>query len=253
MCTMSGQNDEYVESFLPLRFFLHSVDVKCASCNKQGVIETDIPQVKNQEPVRKILYDGGSVSFKNYQLYEWTKARFTCRSCTKSLTFDSENPMKTWYGPLSGRVKEYCPYCKENGYKRLCSDSIVGLKHGSKLKKEAQLTCPKCQNTFNAQWEYDREISIGSRDPIFGLELFLQQVIGKNKVWAYNREHLKHIKLFLSAKQRKIGFTVLFHRFDNKTKKFREAVSSFSQILLKWMLQKSNREKILNCRLFTEN
>ena len=256
----------YEESYLPLANFLSRIEVYCPSCGKRGCIHTDLPPISEQKKLITVLVDGGRPYCEVN--YEWKKARFTCSSCPKVIEFKQENSWKawimfkkegsgnpwiefkqenswkTWYGLIKGSAKAICYSCAQIGYKQRLSQEFYIEKcdlnhlHTQKTK----IACPKCHSRTTANVEFIPHFDVDMLvDPIFGLPLFLSKAIGRNTIWAYNKEHLEHIKYFVQASQRKTIFKLSTAAKGNDV----SMVQSFSQTLPAWIKKKSNRDNIL--------
>ena len=88
---------------------------------------------------------------------------------------------------------------------------------------EITIPCPHCgiTRTFEPRNEetllqYDSRGSVC--DPIFNLPLWLQTDVRGNVLWAYNREHLEHIKEYVDSKLRErqtMAYTTMVERLPN--------------------------------------
>lgn len=235
----------YEESYLPLANFLSRIEVYCPSCGKRGCIRTDLPPISAQKKIINVFVDG----FMPSGNYEWKKAKFTCFSCPKVIEFDQKNPLNTWYGKIRGTAKTICAACAKIGYKeRLIYEFFTKKNDLNPLKSQPiKLECPKCHASTAAEVGFTPFFDVGMLiDPIFGLSLFLSKTIGRNTIWAYNKEHLNHIKYFVQASQRKIVFKVEtpYIRID-MNRAYISMAQSFSQTLPAWIKKKSNRDNIL--------
>lgn len=235
--------ETYEESYLPLASFLSRIEVYCPSCRKRGSVHTDLPPISGQVKRINLFVDGcGKPSCEGP--YSWTNARFACSACPRVIEFEHENPCKTWYGMIKGTAKAICYSCLQVGYK-------VSLRQEFHIKKcdlhhqnmqKMELSCPKCHSSTAANIGFNSLFDAGMLiDPIFGLPLFLTKTIGGKTIWAYNKEHLDHIKYFIQASQRKIIYEVdTAGRSDDVSE-----VQSFSQTLPAWIKKKNNRDNIL--------
>lgn len=232
----------YEESYLPLANFLSRIEVYCPSCGKRGCIRTDLPPISEQKKLIAVFVDTTTPCCEVN--YEWKKARFTCSSCPKVIEFEQETSWKTWYGLIKGSAKAICYSCAQIGYKQRLSQEFYIEKcdldhlHTQKTK----IDCPKCHSRTTANVEFIPLFDVDMLvDPIFGLPLFLSKAIGRNTIWAYNKEHLDHIKYFVQASQRKTIFKL------RTASKYTDVsmVQSFSQTLPAWIKKKSNRDNIL--------
>lgn len=69
-------------------------------------------------------------------------------------------------------------------------------------------------------------------DPHFDLPLFLQEAVGRNHLWAYNREHIDMLTSWLGASLRERALTPYYMTMMAR--------------LPRWMKAASNRPKVLN-------
>jgi predicted RNA-binding Zn-ribbon protein involved in translation (DUF1610 family) len=87
-------------------------------------------------------------------------------------------------------AKRRCPRCGrwlEKRYQRVLAK-----------RREVVLSCPcKAQTTVAVRFA---SVRLGEPyDPYFGYPLWLQKVIGRNVLWAYNRRHLAFLRVFVAA------------------------------------------------------
>lgn len=231
----------YNESFLPLRFFLHTVIVYCPSCNKKAVISTDMPPVEKQEKIKTVFNDLGTISCSPN--YIWNKARFLCHICQKHFDTDMNHILQTWHGPVIGIANIFCLACKEMGFKEMLSAKRKYISKNN-IPEQVELSCPKCQTSTMVKWHiHPFQSSSVAIDPIFGLKLFAVTRIKNEVLWVYNLEHLHHIKAYIQAKQRKISFNIEYS--SRSTKISRKEVISFSQQLPQVFKNEQNRTTVL--------
>jgi predicted RNA-binding Zn-ribbon protein involved in translation (DUF1610 family) len=89
-----------------------------------------------------------------------------------------------------------------------CGKLISKVIPHSKEKVDAfALPCPSCgeiriYRARNDEYHQYYNGSTQEADPIFHLPLWFQDSIKKNVFWAYNREHLHDIKVYISSKLR---------------------------------------------------
>ena len=101
-----------------------------------------------------------------------------------------------WYGLVNIFVNTGCGQCGVRISKRIS---------GSKLQpSQLDVTCNACGTTRSYPTSIRRIFadSTNAVDPWFGLPLWLTETVGSNVFWAYNYEHLAHLKQFVSAKLR---------------------------------------------------
>ncbi|TGE24103.1 hypothetical protein E5K00_02495 [Hymenobacter aquaticus] len=95
-------------------------------------------------------------------------------------------------------VNQYCPDC---GYRLK-----VNLPAVKQKTSFIRLTCPDCDHTNKFTPTYEGCVlpiaQGGEIEPHFGTELWLQVPFGADTLWAYNYEHLQHLKQYVQAKLR---------------------------------------------------
>ncbi|UOQ51996.1 hypothetical protein [Hymenobacter cellulosivorans] len=95
-------------------------------------------------------------------------------------------------------VHQYCPEC---GYRVTSSQQKVKQKTSF-----VRLKCPACLQTSKFTPTYEDLAPVKTQsaetEPYFGTTLWLQTSFGADILWAYNYEHLQHLKEYIQAKLR---------------------------------------------------
>lgn len=142
--------------------------IKCPSCSQRA-------ELKNKHSV--------------LQTYDHEHAEINCQHCG----FNKKRQELISY---TMEVKTYCGNCGERIVR-----SIPGLKQP---KKSIQLSCEHCGDS---QTHEPRNIpqglafanQEGKTEDAFGASLWLQERFKNEVFWAFNHDHLKHIKEYISA------------------------------------------------------
>ncbi len=147
-----------------------------------------------------------------------TKSIFRCDNCYKPID------EKLWYGPIIiAAVNKRCGYC---------GTALSYEEKVDKYKDKIEVKCNGCkqEKRYDVSYSLTYPNSYQATDPNFGLPLWLQYPINGKIFWAYNYEHLDHLRKYVSAKLREEQFVSKY---------------SITQILPNFVKLAKNREKIL--------
>ena len=183
-----------------LREFMNDIRVRCPNCSTDALVRSESAR--------------------------WRSRRtFSCLHCAHSL---GESDSR-WFGPLRGIARRRCGRCGRWLEKRLQSH-----KRG---RSKLELECPGCSALSLATCDWHRE-NDGTRDPHFGLPLWLQTRCCGHTLWALNQPHLTFLRGFVSAQVRE--------RVSNRN-------ASLVSRLPKWLKLARNRESVLKSLTSLEN
>ncbi len=123
------------------------------------------------------------------------RATVQCLQCS----FRRVRPDDVWFGPWTGYARQRCTCC---GHKWLRTTLASKNKHGNPPPSVA-IVCPGCgtSNTVAITWYHDG-FSADPLDPTFGLPLWLQTPCCGQVLWAYNRQHISTIRMYVAASHR---------------------------------------------------
>ena len=142
------------------------------------------------------------------------KPIFSCTNCFKLVDVDA------WYGPVVLKLL----------YSR-CGNCGNDLRYEEITKappKTKVVQCAVCNSTKEYPTEYEKIYASNNIaiDPHLGLPLWLQTSVQQNLLWAYNHDHLQHMKAFVSAK-------------------LRDSTSSYARKLPEFITSAKNRTKVM--------
>lgn len=112
--------------------------------------------------------------------------KFACGSCGYSTGED-----RIWFKAWQAAYEIKCPECRG-----ICRTELE--EDGGSIPSSMMARCEDCGTQAEAplrNWESEK----GVHDPYFGMDLFFQMPVGKDILWAYNREHLKFLEDYVSA------------------------------------------------------
>jgi hypothetical protein len=186
-------------------------DVRCPRCERLGVVRYEC--------------------IEDYQ----TIARFACAGCALALqsppdsTFsDRPLPNTLWFGRVRLSGSRICGYCGARWLRRTLEAHVSEIRP---VSFNTFVVCPECSNEYPLTMKASlvRDMEIGC-EPMFGLALARSEPVrpGKN-VWAYNRAHLREIKLFVGSQLRERACV---------------ANSSYVSRLPAWIKSAHNRNKV---------
>lgn len=133
-------------------------------------------------------------------------ARLTCLACSYTAQAGQEagsRPSLLWRGATRGYIRRRCGHCG-----RWLPNTLTRRRR-AQLAQPVRVFCPGCRHTTDVTAEYLSPLSDEPLDPVFGLPLWLQMPFKGKLLWAYNPEHLRFIKDFVSASLRD---KALYHR-----------------------------------------
>ncbi len=150
-------------------------------------------------------------------------AHASCTGCAFQKTF-SDN---SWYGPVIGYGRKRCSHCGGKWLTVLRHENIA-----RNLPDTLPVLCSHCAHSSELALEWSPEKhSDKPIDPYFGFPLHLQTRWGNNVLWAYNPEHIRRLKSYVAATQRK----------GQKGK------WSMVARLPRWIKEAGARDKVLKC------
>lgn len=122
---------------------------------------------------------------------EW-HGKFSCTHC--SLILDTKKG--GWHGPVILYGRRPCCHC---GHK------WVGVrlrypKYDKSVPVDQDGICPACNKVLSVacEWRTDRHAD-NAIDPFFGLPLYLRSDCKQGEIWAFNLNHIKNYRDFISA------------------------------------------------------
>lgn len=133
-----------------------------------------------------VLKTGRLVTLNN----TFSDGKFRCGHCFKSIDESA------WYGPVNlSTINKKCGNCG------IPLDVTVKQ---DKYQPSMKVKCNSCNNEreYEVKWFGTFANNNQATDPIFGLPLWLQLSVGDNVLWAYNYEHLSHLKEYVSSSLR---------------------------------------------------
>jgi ribosomal protein S27AE len=156
---------------------------------------------------------------------EWpiASARVVCTRCG----FLRERTDISWLGPFLGFARRKCSQCG-----RWLSREVKRRKADPDGSRTTALTCPGCRAVTRAELMWSPPAAWQAVDPHFGLPLYLQAGLGRDRIWAYNLRHLGELRRFARA-------TLRSRAFDGKW--------SVITRLPAWFKARANRERVLAC------
>jgi hypothetical protein len=197
------------------------------------------------------LFDDAGVSFPS-EYNTWKSATFGCSVCHKNLRAENtkESRLESWQSSFICRTTKTCSGCKAFGHKReIYRDSgVISRKRLTEfLRNTVDLCCDQCQTLEKGQWDCEPHAEAGLMvDPIFGLPLFLKRSIKSYVFWAYNLEHLSHLRAYIEATERRIIFDVNSSAKSSRPfKSEKKELLSFSQVLPAWIKEAKHREILI--------
>lgn len=188
------QNIRFKDKGATIWSYLNQIFVHCPKCEKRALVTKDR---------------------RGY----WGETKLHCPNCHyrqegRKITYDLE-------------LKFFCPNCAER-VEKLIEDVTV-------KKEEIKVKCPNCDLTqgykpryIEKSWVFDPRGE--AADPFYKLPLWLRGQIKKETFWAYNYEHLKYLKGYISAKLRtRSGYDY----------------TSMVEKLPQWIKSKKNRDDLI--------
>ena len=145
--------------------FMSCVRVKCPFCGQDGVVT-----------VADHSASGNSRATRS----------FSCSHCASSFSQADDR----WFGPFSGHARRRCRRCGRWLEKQ--------LPHREVRRDTVELDCPGCGATSLSEVNWLRVIA-STRDPWFGLPLWLHTPCCGHALWALNENHLELLRAYVSA------------------------------------------------------
>lgn len=175
-------------------YYWNEFYVRCPKCSGRGIVEKD----------RRGYY--GS-------------AKFSCRNCYYHL----EEPLR-YYDLV---VKLFCSNCAEKIHQV--------IEDVSEKKEHLSVKCPGCEKAHRLKPRYIEKATLTvtdstPKDPYYGFPLWLTEGFKKDIFWAYNYEHLSHIRRHIAAQLRQ---------------KYERYNGTMLEKLPSWILNKKHRSSIL--------
>jgi hypothetical protein len=154
--------------------FSSEIFVKCPNCNCKAKVLTNLGQYTIPYP-----FD--------------TKSIFRCDNCYKPIN------EKLWYGPIIISAQN-----KKCGY---CGTTFTYEEKVDKYKDKIEVKCQGCkqEKRYDVSYSLTYANNHQATDPNFGFQLWLQYPVDGYIFWAYNYEHLEHLRKYVSAKLREEG------------------------------------------------
>ena len=151
--------------------FSSEIFVQCPHCGKRALVLTEFGKYNIPNPSGR-------------------KSKFHCSSCYKRI---NEN---LWYGPIYISPKhQRCNYC---------GTTLQYAEKVNRLKDKIEVMCPTCkqEKKYDVSYSLTYANNKQATDPYFGLQLWLQNPVDDNILWAYNYDHLEYLKKYVVAKLR---------------------------------------------------
>lgn len=140
-------------------------------------------------------------SFTHSAFWGFTSAQAQCLQCSFRRDWSSVN--ESWSGPVIGWARQPCPNC---GNQWLTAE-VYKKQINSKASQTARVQCTVCQVTSELKLNWWKAQHTGEPfDPYFGFPLWLQIDCVSHVLWAYNKEHLKVLKSYVTATHRARGY-----------------------------------------------
>ena len=148
----------------------------------------------------------------------WSKDTLVkCPSCSKRAFLKNDRSVFQWFFNDDSEI--HCPNCGLTiNQSELIRYRLELRKNCSNCGKEISRTIPnlkekkeyltvKCEHCGDTEKYKPRNEShrvfysnqVGAKDPIFGVELWLQEEVKGNILWAFNFDHLNYLKHYISA------------------------------------------------------
>jgi hypothetical protein len=169
------------------------------------------PRCRGRAAVRCIEADGDQIG------------HIVCRQC--GFEQRQELQAKIWYGPVQANVRQRCRHCGrwlEKSWKRRCLPR----------RQEVRLLCPGCEHETLVPITWEPVRPTEPIDYVFGFPLWLQTPCCGETLWAYNEEHLRFLKDYVTASIRE--------RQPNLN-------GSLASRLPQWIKRAHNRDEISRC------
>lgn len=182
----------------PTAFFSDLIYVVCPQCRQVAKVETHFENESKTASSAK-------------------QSVLSCKHCGLVNTAGQK-----WFGEYQAFINIPCGYCG--------SSVVFSSKPLKEISPNLQLTCATCKQEKAYQPQWFRYKNDHSKDPYFGLDIYLQIGVKNHTLWLYNLAHLQYLKDYLSATLRE----------DNHRHKYAMITN-----LPQWVKSAKNRDLIL--------
>lgn len=151
----------------PTAFFSDLIYVVCPQCRQVAKVETHFEKEINSKTSAKISI-------------------LRCKHCGLL-----NKAGKKWFGFYQAFVNNPCGNCG--------SSMVFSSKPLKEVSSNLRLTCPTCKEERTYIPHCFRYKNDYSKEPYFGLDIYLQIGIKNHTLWLYNLKHLKYLKDYVAA------------------------------------------------------